>query len=1033
MKSNLLKIPFLAIVVLFVIFDLGNAQEPYFGKNKVQYKTFNWYFIQTDNFNIYFYKDEYHLAKFAADVLEDAYLKVKQELRYDLGKRVPVIIYNSHNDFQQTNVVSDLIEEGVGGFTETFKNRIVVPFTGSYEDFRHVLHHELTHAVTFDMLYGNVIGSLLSREYLFQLPLWFAEGYAEYSSRGGWDIQADMVLRDATINGYLVPLDLAGGYLVYKEGQSAIGYIVKKYGEEKLSEILNKGKMELSMDKALKSAIGLDTKGLSEEWMKFLRKEYWPEIASRSEPKDFAKQLTDHTKDGSYINERPAFSPQADRLAIFSDRSDYTEVYIISSIDGKVIERLVKGERSGDLESLHSYVSGLSWSSDGQSLAFVSKSRGKDVLCLIQVRNKKIYRKLYFNLDAMRSPSWSPDGEKIAFVGMKDGKTDIYLCDLNSKKATRLTDDYYDDEDPSFSPDGKFIAFTSDRPISSSEDSVKYEYGHYNLYLYDLNLQKIIPLTEKHGSTLLTMEGNNTSPTWSPDGRKICFVSDRNGIYNLYIMDLDSSTTFPITNVLAGCFAPSWSKEGDKIAFSAFQKGGWDIFLLKEIKPISPETDSLTQTPYLLSLRADTISTKPDTTQREETEEKKLDFTSYVFKAGQNELDSLTGQLEKKTAEKKDTLTTRLPSGEYAQKKYKLKFSPDLVSGALSYDTFFGFRGQSVIVISDLLGNHTFLLATDLVNTIDQSNFQLFYLYTAQRINWGVGILHTKYYYVDSYDRLFSDRVYGALGYLSLPFSKFSRADLDLTHISVDRKYYDPNPFTSNYDDRSVKVLLASLSWINDTVIWGHTGPVNGSRSSFSYEYAPYLTPRSISYGAAMMDYRKYWHFKKRYSFAFRLASGFSHGQDKKKFFLGGTSDWISPSLGSEDVYGINDLYFGNVITPLRGYKYFDVQGTRFFLTNLELRYPFVEHLEMKFPLPLSIHYVNGAFFYDMGAAWDENKKFKGGTTEGGTKLKDIKAGFGFGPRANLGFLVLKYDIAWQTDFDSVSKPRHYLSLGAEF
>ena len=1021
MKSNFLKIVILGSMILLLVFNLGRAQEPNFGQNKVQYKTFDWYFIQTENFDIYFYKDEYNLAKFAADVLENAYLKIKEELRYDLSKKVPVIIYNSHNDFQQTNVTYELIEEGVGGFTESFKNRMVIPYTGSYEDFRHVLHHELTHAVIFDLLYGNLIGSLLSREYLFQLPLWFAEGYAEYSSRGGWDIQADMVLRDATINGYLVPLDEAGGYLVYKEGQSAIGYIVKKYGEEKLSEILNKGKAELSMDKALKSAIGLDTKGLSEEWMKFLRKEYWPEIASRSEPKDFAKQLTDHTKDGSYMNERPAFSPQGDRLAIFSDRSDYTEVYIISAIDGKVIEKLVKGERSGDLESLHSYVSGLSWSSDGQSLAFVSKSKGRDVLCLIKVRNKKIYRKLYFNLDAMRSPSWSPDGEKIALVGMKNGKTDIYLCDLKSKKATKLTDDYYDDEDPSFSPDGKFIAFASDHPISSFEDSANHKYGHSNLYLYDLNLQKITPLTEN--------PGNNTSPTWSPDGKRVCFVSDRNGTYNLYVLNLDSLATFPITNILSGCFAPSWSKDGEKIAFSAFQKGGWDIFLLKEIKPVSTQTDSLTQTPYLLTLKRDTISTPPDTAHKEETVEKKLDFSSYVFKAGQSELDSLTGLVKKKMVERKDTLTTKLPSGEYAQKKYKLKFSPDLVSGSLSYDPFFGFRGGSYFALSDMFGNHTIVFATDLVNTIDQSNFQLFYLYMAHRINWGGGIFHTKYYYVDSDDRLFSDRVYGALGYFSLPFSKFTRAELDLTQISIDRKYYDPP-----YDDRSVKVFLPSLSLINDTVIWGHTGPVNGSRSLLSYEYAPYISPRSLSYGAAMMDYRKYLHFKKRYDFAFRLAGGFSHGQDKKKFFLGGISDWIEPSLGSENIYGINDLYFGNVITPLRGYKYFDVAGTKFFLTNLELRYPFVEHFVMKFPLPLSIHYINGAIFYDMGAAWDENKKFKGGTTEGGSKLEDIKAGFGFGARANLGFLVLKYDVAWQTNFDSVSpKPKHYVSLGAEF
>jgi Tol biopolymer transport system component len=1029
MRSRLLKRIFLSSLSLLLFISLGNAQEPYFGKNKVQYEIFDWYYIQTENFDIYYYKDEYQLAKFAADVLEDAYLKVKEELRYDLSARVPVILYSSHNDFQQTNVISELIEEGVGGFTETFKNRIVVPFTGSYEDFRHVLHHELTHAVTFDMLYGNVLGSLLSRQYLFQLPLWFAEGYAEYSSRGGWDIQADMILRDGTINGYLVPLDLAGGYLVYKEGQSAIGYIVKKYGEEKLSEILNKGKMELSMDKALKSAIGLDTKGLSEEWMKSLRKEYWPEIASRSEPKDFAKQLTDHTKDGSYINERPAFSPQGDRLAIFSDRSDYTEVYIISAIDGKVIQRLVKGERSGDLESLHSYVSGLSWSPDGQSLAFVSKSQGKDVLCLINVRKEDIYRKLHFNLDAMRSPSWSPDGGKIAFVGMKDGRSDIYFCDLETGKATSVTDDYYGDEDPSFSPDGKFIAFSSDRPISSSEDSVDYEYGQYNLYLYDLNLQKITPLTEN--------QGNNTTPTWSPDGKRLCFVSDRNGIYNLYVLDLDSSFVFPITNVLSGCFSPSWSKDGEKIALSCFQKGGWDIFLLKELKPVVQEGDSLKKTPFLLALEADTISAQPDTGQKEEEEiekEGQPDFSSYVFKAGQSELDSLTQIVEEKTTEKKDTIITKLPSGEYAQKKYKLKFSPDLISGALSYDTYYGLSGQSLIAISDLFGNHTFILATDLVNTIDQSNFQLFYLYMPKRINYGAGILHTKYYYIDSYDRLFSDRVYGALGYISLPFSKFSRADVDLTHISVDRKYYDPNPFTSEYDDRSVKVFLTSLSLINDTVIWGHTGPVNGTRSLFSYEYAPYITPRYLSYGAAIMDYRKYWHFKKRYNFTFRLTGGFSHGEDKKKFYLGGVSNWIGPGLGSEEIYGINDLYFGSIITPLRGYRYFDVEGTRFFLTNIELRYPFVEHFVMKFPLPLSIHYINGALFYDMGAAWDKNKEFKGGTTEGGSRLKDIKAGFGFGARANLGFLVLRYDAAWSTDFDSVSpKPIHYFSLGAEF
>jgi len=297
-------------IIFIILFSLPLvlAQEDlYFGKNKIQYQKFDWHYIQTEHFDIYFYDGGDKLGKFSAEVLEDAYQTVKEELRYSLNKRVPIIIYNSHNEFQQTNVTPGLLPEGVGGFTEAFKNRVVIPFMGSYEDFRHVLHHELTHAMIFDMLYGNIIRSILSRQALFDLPLWFAEGYAEYSSRHGLDYQADMILRDAALHNYLQPLEYVGGFLAYKQGQSVLSFIVERYGKEKIAEILNKGKIHLSMDKALKAAIGIDQKGLTDEWMKTLKKEYWPELAKREEPKDFAKQLTFHEKDGSFFNEKPAY------------------------------------------------------------------------------------------------------------------------------------------------------------------------------------------------------------------------------------------------------------------------------------------------------------------------------------------------------------------------------------------------------------------------------------------------------------------------------------------------------------------------------------------------------------------------------------------------------------------------------------------------------------------------------------------------------------------------------------------------------
>jgi len=193
----------------------------------------------------------------------------------------------------------------------------------------------------------------------------------------------DMYVRDATINGYLAPPEYLNGFLAYKEGQSLIKYIADTYGEQKLGEILKKGKVYLTMGKALKEAIGKDEKELWEDYSKEMKRRYWPEIADRKEPDEIGKQLTHAREDGSYLNEKPTFSPEGDKLAMFTDRSDYTEIVLISANSGKIVKRLVKGERSGDLESLHSYVSGVSFSPDGRKLVFVAKSDGKPTLMFL--------------------------------------------------------------------------------------------------------------------------------------------------------------------------------------------------------------------------------------------------------------------------------------------------------------------------------------------------------------------------------------------------------------------------------------------------------------------------------------------------------------------------------------------------------------------------------------------------------------------------------------------------------------------------
>jgi len=168
-----------------------------FGKNKVQYENLSWNYYTTDHFTIYFHQNQGNLPEITAQWLENAYAGLARDFGYKSKKKVPLLIYSSPTLFEQTNVTPSIIPEGVGGFTESLKNRIVVPFTGAFDDYRHVLHHELVHAFQFSILMDQFGGSIFSGGGI-QMPLWFAEGSAEFLS-SGWDSDADMFLMDRAI------------------------------------------------------------------------------------------------------------------------------------------------------------------------------------------------------------------------------------------------------------------------------------------------------------------------------------------------------------------------------------------------------------------------------------------------------------------------------------------------------------------------------------------------------------------------------------------------------------------------------------------------------------------------------------------------------------------------------------------------------------------------------------------------------------------------------------------------------------------
>lgn len=958
------------VALNFLVLSASNlTADTSFGQNKVQFISRDWFYLESARFKIYFPSGFDSLAFFALNSLNKGYNQLQEDLGFEPYSKIPVIIYPSPNEFYETNVIWDILSEGVGGFTESLKNRVVVPFSGSYREFEHVLRHELTHAFVFDFLYGRKRGGIFSPNRLFSMPLWFAEGLSEFESKE-WDIEDDYYVRDLIINNHTEPLEELDGFKAYRQGQALVKYIAEKYGRKKLGAILGKGKLLLTMKKALKSTLGLDEEELYREWLIEAKKHYMPEVSAREFPAEFARRLTDHTKkDGSY-NYQPAISPNGEYVAFISDRNGYMSLYLLNIVEGKT-EQLISGERSGKYESLHPLWCRVAWHPDGNKIAFVTKRQNWDAVVIYDIQAKNELSVYYPKFGGLYSISFSQDGKDLVMSALSRASKDIFVLNLESGKIERLTSDPYDDDYPVFLPDGKTIVFSSDRPTDSL-----WVMGRYNLFKLDIETKTIVPLTKD--------SYNNYRPVIFAGGDSLIYITEMNGIPNLAILNLKTGESYPVTNSVSPVISPSISDKGTELVFASFFDWGWDIYLMNTISPCSL---------FATNFSAERKSEKGESGLR-------IVFT------------------------KADTF----PSEELRSRPYSPDFSPDFISSNLSYSNFYGLQGYTALLLSDVLGNHQFLLSTDLFNNFNNSNFTLAYGYFKPRTPFGGTLFHNFTYYQDAQYRLFSDRLYGIGGFVQYPFNRFVRAEGELFYLGIERKYYEMG---DSVQGENVNVVNFTLSGVQDNTLWSTSGPLTGARNRIDFEIQPSLDASPYSYFATKLDLRRYFHFGKGYGFALRLSCGASFGEHPKLFQLGGAENWLNWELARSDIYSIRSMYFSELITPLRGTRLFELIGSKFGLLNVELRYPFVNELSIGFPIPLKVRGLRGAVFADLGTAFDNPETFRG-VKKG--RLNDFKLGIGFGLRTGVAFLLFTWDVGWQTDLVNIAPhPVHYLTLSAEF
>jgi Tol biopolymer transport system component len=1067
----------LALMFLASLPSVLSAQY-YFGQNKVQYRTFKFQVLKTEHFDIHFYPEARAAALDAGRMAERSYQRLSRLLRHEYKERKPIILYASHSDFQQTNALGgEAPSEGTGGVTDFYKQRIILPFTGSYEELEHVLQHEMVHQFQYDIWSRGRAGAGLATIINVNPPLWFVEGMAEYFSLGGVDPNTAMWLRDAAIEGKIPTINQLENdprIFPYRYGQALLAFIGQRWGDESIGAIIQ-GTMAGGggLEGSIRRVLGVDYKGLSGLWKEHIQKTYLPEVASRQRAGDIGKAMLTESRSEGTLHLAPALSPDGKQVAYFSEKDFYfVDLYLADVATGKVTRRLLKSSYSSNYETFRFINSAASWSADGKYLTVAAKRGPRDEILIIDVAKNREARRIRPKLSGVTTPSWSPDGRQLVFTGYDGGLSDLFIVNADGTNLRRLTNDRYADLHPVWSPDGKTIAFATDR--GPDTDFQTLHIGKMRIATYDVETGRIDLLPGME-------QGRNVSPQWSPDGNEIAFVSDRTGVSNIYVFDCRDQKVYQLTDLFTGAqgitpLSPvlSWAHRADRLAFVYYSRDDFDVYGIDN--PLSLKKGPW-QPPEMVALRdsvglehAPITLPRPEsiapTAPRDTTRPVEVSGGIYVGPGGFRRADStppITDSTQRPVTitALMDSVNIPLPdTAEFKVTRYKISFQPDYVARpTIGYtrDNFGrGFYGGSAIALSDLLGDHQLIFAAYVNGRITEALVNATYINSAHRLNWAASAGQEPYYFLEP-SRIVVDSpstsentfvtnlrrivLRSVSGQAIYPLNRFQRFEFGVTAATITDRLqqifepYDPltgfatdNPSSREISLPSASFIEPSVAYAFDNSLLGYVGPFYGRR----YRLQASQSIGGWRYFEGLGDYRRYDHLLGPFTLATRALYFGRIGRDADRFrvFLGNTDLIRGQTSGS---YYRNECRTADPGTYTGCIELDRLVGTQLAVGNAELRFPILTP-QMHF-VPMGFPPIEGALFYDVGIAWNEGDQLRWSRKPGDDpiRVRTPLQTIGIGARMNLfNFVVLRLDYSFPQNRPAIGG-YWTLSLGPVF
>jgi len=535
-----------ALVLVLLSFSVSRAQQSreVFGKNRIQYRQFDWVYLSGENFDVYYYDSRKAVATDALQYLESEFDRITDLIGYPPYFKTKVFIYNSLTDLRQSNVGLNHTYFNVGGETEFIKPYVEVAHMGTAQEFKEELLYQISDLMLNEMMFGGNLKDMFQSSILMNLPDWFVKGASMYVAKG-WSAEMDDYIRQLIRTRKARRATKLSGREAALVGQSIWNFIAEKYGKSSVANILNYTRVTRNEEKSVLITLGITFRQLLAEWQKYYGDMESTLAQSYVTPKDSLSFTKRHNATTQFTTVK--VSPDGQYIAYAeNDRGRYI-VKVRTLRNGR--EKTILSGGSKVINQRVDYRLPIMAWSDDHTLGVIGVKNGNYVFWLYDLSTKtKLPRELE-KFSNIRSMEFSSNGRLVILSADFEGKSDLFLLSTRRDRVRRLTNDLYDDLDPSFIPNTNRIIFSSNRTSDTVRTIAQPHFekltDNYNLFIFDLDSTNL----------LLKRVTHTLSKDYSPkalDEDNFYYLSDQRGITNLFRYNKATGIYSQITNFATG-------------------------------------------------------------------------------------------------------------------------------------------------------------------------------------------------------------------------------------------------------------------------------------------------------------------------------------------------------------------------------------------------------------------------------------------------------------------------------------------------